>query len=79
MVLENIINDKLSYSYWTGFSGLEDKPENYSIITYELKKTGDETSLTWTQQGYSTEENYKHSLEGIGNLLNEIKKITERE
>ena len=80
IVLENIKNQKLSYSYWSGFSGLEDKPENYSTIRYELKKTGDnETEFTWTQQGFSTEENYRHSLDGMDTLLNQIKQIAERE
>ncbi len=62
IILENIINEKLSYSYWSGFSGLEDKPDNYSTIIYLLKKiTNEETELTWVQQGFSTEENYNHS------------------
>jgi uncharacterized protein YndB with AHSA1/START domain len=78
-VLENIENEKLSYSYWSGFSGLEDKPENYSKIIYCLTKVGNnETEFIWTQQGYSTEENYKHSLDGMNDLLNAIKKIAER-
>jgi uncharacterized protein YndB with AHSA1/START domain len=79
-VLENITNEKLSYSYWTGFSGLEDKPENYSIIFYELKKlSNEETEFTWTQQGYSTEENYEHSKNGMDELLKTVKTIAERE
>jgi len=27
VIQENILNKKISYTYWTGFSGLEDKPE----------------------------------------------------
>ena len=27
----------LKYDYWSGFSGLEDKPENYSLVTYTLE------------------------------------------
>ncbi|MDR2083909.1 MAG: SRPBCC domain-containing protein [Bacteroidales bacterium] len=77
-VLENIKNKKLSYSYWSIFSGLEDKPENYSIVTYELKEVADnQTEFTWTQKGYSTEENYKHSLDGMDDFLMLIKKIAE--
>ena len=78
-ILEIIKNKKLSYSYWSGFSGLEDKPENYSIVTYELKEiTDNQTEFTWTQKGYSTQENYKHSLDGMDDLLITIKEITER-
>ncbi|MEL6841786.1 MAG: SRPBCC domain-containing protein, partial [Bacteroidota bacterium] len=25
-----------SYTYWTGFSGLEDKPENYALVSFEI-------------------------------------------
>src|ERR1022692_3256863 len=34
VILENIPLQKISYTYWSGFTGLEDKPENYSVITY---------------------------------------------
>ncbi len=79
IVLENIENEKLSYSYWSNFSGLEDKPENYSIIIYSFKRiNNNETEFTWTQQGYSSEENYQHSKSGIDELLNTIKNIAER-
>ena len=78
-ILENISHERLLYSYWSVFSGLEDKPGNYSTIRYELTKKGNgETKFTWTQQGYSTEENYNHSLSGIDHLLSEIKRIAER-
>lgn len=78
-VLENIQFEKLSYSYWSGFSGLEDKPENYSIVTYELKKVEtNKVEFTWTQKGYAAEENYKHSLDGMAALLKTIKDIAER-
>ncbi len=38
---ENEQNKILSYSYWSGFSGLEDKPENYSLVTYTLESSDD--------------------------------------
>jgi uncharacterized protein YndB with AHSA1/START domain len=80
VILENIKYEKLSYSYWSNFSGLEDKPENYSIITYSLKIiSNNETEFTWTQQGFSTEENYKHSKNGMNDLLKIIKNIAERD
>ena len=34
-VIENKKNELLKYDYWSGFSGLEDKPENYSLVTYK--------------------------------------------
>src|SRR4051812_19004731 len=37
VILENIPLKRISYSYWSGFSGLEDKPENYSTVTYTIE------------------------------------------
>ena len=78
VILENVLNQKLSYSYWSGFSGLEDEPENYSIVTYGLA-SGDNktTTFTWTQKGYATEDNYQHSLNGMKEFLEQINEIIE--
>jgi len=78
VILENVLNQLLSYSYWSGFSGLEDKPENYSVVIYKLE-SGDnkKTKFTWTQKGYATEEGYQHSLNGMKEFLKQIKEIIE--
>ncbi len=39
----------LKYSLYFPRPGLEDKPENYFTMTYELTKTGHDTVLTITQ------------------------------
>ena len=79
VILENIPNKKISYSYWTGFSGLEDKPENYSVVTYTLNAKGDnKTEFTWTQKGFANEDGYKHSQTGMKDFLGKIKEIAER-
>ena len=79
IILENVPNELLSYSYWSGFSGTEDKPENYSIVTYSLSKQDDShTTFTWTQEGFATEEGYNHSKQGMGAFLEQIKGIAER-
>ncbi|MEO8414560.1 MAG: SRPBCC domain-containing protein [Ginsengibacter sp.] len=78
VILENIPNKKLSYSYWSGFSGLEDKPENYSIVSYGLDSIENEkTTFTWKQQGYATEENYLDSQTGMQKFLEQLKEIIE--
>lgn len=41
VIMQNVPNKLLSYSYWSGFSGLEDSPQNYSLITYNLKSDDD--------------------------------------
>ena len=32
VVCENILNELLSSRYWSGFSGLEDKPDTFAIV-----------------------------------------------
>jgi uncharacterized protein YndB with AHSA1/START domain len=79
MVRENKPFHTLSYAYWSGFSGLEDLPENYAWITYNLLPLEKgKTRFTWTQEGFSTEEGKNHSESGMSALLNSIKEITER-
>ncbi|MCK9211708.1 MAG: SRPBCC domain-containing protein [Ignavibacteriaceae bacterium] len=77
MVRENILHQLLSYSYWSGFSGLEDKLENYSLVTYTLSKNNNSTKLTWAQKGFATEEGYQHSKSGMETFLQQIKEIIE--
>ena len=80
VVKENVENELLTYSYWSSFSGSEDKPENYSLITYTLTpKEKNETTFTWTQKGYADEESYNHSKTGMDAFLKQIKEIVERE
>jgi uncharacterized protein YndB with AHSA1/START domain len=79
LVVQNVLNSILSYRYWSGFSGLEDKPENYSLVTYTLAGEGNNsTKLTWTQQGFANEEGHKHSESGMDAFLQSIKQIVER-
>ena len=53
VIKEFIPNKKISYSYWSGFSGLEEKPENYGTVTYTVEKIDDKsTRFTWTQTGF---------------------------
>jgi len=79
VIVENLPKRQLSYSYWSGFSGLEDKPGNYSVITYTLAVKGsNQTEMTWTQKGYANEERHKHSESGMGEFLETIKGIIER-
>jgi hypothetical protein len=77
VILEHVSNKLLSYSYWSGFSGLEDQPANYATVTYTLEQRNGETRFTWTQQGYPDVARYEHSQQGVKNLLTQIKAIAE--
>lgn len=67
----------LQYSYWSGWSGLEDKEENYSLVTYELGKQGNNTLLKLSQKGFANEDNLAHAEGGWTMVLDNLKKLLE--
>lgn len=78
-VIENVPNETLKYKYWSGFCGLEDKPENYSIVSYDIGKIGNnESKLRWTQKGFADEQSRTNSENSLSNILEQIKQITEK-
>lgn len=78
VVLESVPGTVLSYRYWSGFSGLEDRPENYAIVTYTLQREGSRTRFTWHQKGFCSAEGHQHAQAGMKALLDQIKGIAER-
>lgn len=78
-ILENELHKKISYSYWSGFSGTEDQPENYSSVTYLLEKISDQkTKFTWIQKGFANEKGYEHTKGTMPDFIANIKTIMER-
>lgn len=75
VVLEYLPNKKLSYSYLSSWSGLDDKPENYLLVSYEVTPTENGTELIITQSNYDEEkakhssENWKIVVDGLKNLI----------
>jgi uncharacterized protein YndB with AHSA1/START domain len=67
----------LRYNYWSSMTGIEDKPENYVPITYELDSKDSETILTITQENIPTEEMKEHSLKNWKKVLEGLKKVVE--
>ena len=67
----------LQYNYWSGFSGLEDVVENYSLVTYELEPEGEGTKLTLTQKGFASQEALAHADAGWKMVLENLKKLLE--
>lgn len=76
-ILEFTLEKILSYDYWSGFSGLEDIPENYATITYTLEEQGDDVWLRVSQKGFAKKENQEHSEKGWSQVLLKIKEIAE--
>jgi hypothetical protein len=67
----------LQYNYWTGFSGLEDRPENYAVVTFTLQSSNTSTPLQVTRVGFANEQEYQYALAGWEQVLEKIKAITE--
>ena len=77
--ITKIEHEKLfQYTYWSGFSGLEDNEENYSLVTYELSEKNGKTLLSVTQQGFASEQAEGHSENSWKMVLNSLKKLLER-
>lgn len=76
VVLEFLPNEKLSFSYLSSWTGLEDKPENYLLVSYYVKPTETGTELIITQSNYD-EEKAKHSTENWAVVINGLKKLVE--
>jgi uncharacterized protein YndB with AHSA1/START domain len=77
-VLEVVPNQLLRYNYWSSMSGLEDKIENYFIVTYLIEEVQEgKVKFTWNQEGFPTEERRAHTEKGLPGMLNQIKRISE--
>ncbi|MEM8527517.1 MAG: SRPBCC family protein [Bacteroidota bacterium] len=77
-VLESVKHKLLKYNYWSGFSGLEDVIENYSLVTYNIKQISkNQVEFTWEQQGFPSEEGKCHIEQGLIQMLLQIKQLAE--
>jgi uncharacterized protein YndB with AHSA1/START domain len=70
-------NRLFQYSYYSGFSGLEDKPENYFLITYEIEDEANGVCLSVRQENIKSEESRDHTDHNWQLALKKIKEILE--
>jgi uncharacterized protein YndB with AHSA1/START domain len=69
----------LQYTYWSEFSGLQDREENYALVTYRLEPKENGTMLTISQKGYAGKEAAAHSGEGWAMVLENLRKLLEQD
>ena len=75
----NIVPNRLfKYSYWSSMSGIEDKPENYANVTYDLAGNNNSTTLTITQDNVANEKSKEHSEQNWSKVLADLKKLLEK-
>jgi len=71
------VEKTFQYTYLSSFSGLEDIPENYHLITYNLDDKNGITILTVIQENIQSQEARDHSEKNWEMVLNKIKEILE--
>ena len=77
-ILEVTKYKMIKYDYWSSMSGIEDKPENYVIITYHLTQVDTKTKLVITQENIPDEKMKEHSEENWKKVMGDMKKIVEK-
>jgi len=76
-ILEMAPGRLLRYTFWSSFSGLEDKPENYAKVSFELSKAPGGTRLDITQDGSADEKARDHSQANWNTVLAAMKNLLE--
>ena len=77
-ILEMNYQQLIKYNYWSSISGIEDKTENYIIVTYQLSGEDDNVILTVTQENIPDEKMKAHSEENWKKVLNDLKNLLEQ-
>ncbi|MBA3663725.1 MAG: SRPBCC domain-containing protein [Bacteroidetes bacterium] len=70
-------NKWFSYNYWSSMSGIEDKPENYAVISYILLERDGITTLAIEQENIPDEKMKEHSQQNWMTVLKNLKKMLE--
>ncbi len=79
-IIKRMENEKVFQStYLSSMLGKEDKPENYNLVTYRLKRRNDKTVVTLSQDNNATVKEKKHSTENWKMVLNKLKQVVEGE
>lgn len=66
----------LSYNYWSSMSGIEDKPENYLLVTFKIDVDHNKTILTVFQQGL-IKQTHQECVANWQQVLKKIKEVVE--
>ncbi len=68
----------LKYNYWSSFSGIEDKPENYAVIIYSLEQKAGQTTIYISQDSIKTKEALDHSEQNWQLIMKSLKELLEK-
>ena len=78
IVLENVSNERLRFTYWSGMGGDADEPKNYSEITYLLKALDkNQTEFTYLREKIPTIFEKQIFERHLQSMLEEIQRLSE--
>jgi uncharacterized protein YndB with AHSA1/START domain len=77
-VLELDPERRLVTTQWSPLSGVPDAPENYHVISYDLRAEGLATPVTITQTKNSPEQEAAHSAQNWTMVLAGLKRLLEQ-
>lgn len=72
-------NKRLAHTHWSSLSGIEDIPENYFTVIYELEERVNDTVISITQVGPMSSDSYEHSAKNWETVLQQLKELVEKE
>ena len=78
IILEITPGKYLKYNYWSSMGGLEDIPENYANVSYEISEKDGKSILEITQDNLKDEAAKEHSENNWKMLMEEMRKLIEK-
>ena len=78
IILKMVPGKLFQHTYFSSFSGLEDLPENYSNVIYELEDEGEHTQLTVKQENMRTQEAKEKAEQNWQGVLKTLKEVVEK-
>jgi uncharacterized protein YndB with AHSA1/START domain len=67
----------LQATHFSASSGKEDKPENYSLVTWQLDESGQRTRLSVSQDGIPNQQGVEGAQKNWTMVLGALKKVVE--
>jgi uncharacterized protein YndB with AHSA1/START domain len=77
-ILQLLPEKLLQYTYHSSMSGIEDRPENYFNITYELEEENGQTNVTLINSNLPDEQSQQHSQKNWETVLGKMKEVVEQ-
>lgn len=76
-ILQKIDQKLIQYSHFSPLSGVPESPENFHIVTIQLKEKNNNVTVDLSQDNNSTEESRDHSLKNWETMLTNLKELLE--